>query len=105
MRLLTTNKLSGITYDMRKKQRDPWATDMHGVVSRVTDQAIVFPIDIIEAAAPELALGVVADKADWLKGWSSRFKLFEVPFRHQTARPWRDDEMQLVCDIDLGTGA
>jgi hypothetical protein len=79
--------------------------ELHGVISRGADRGIVFPIDIIEAAAPELALGVVADKADWLKGWSSRFKLFEVPFRHETARPWRDDEMQFVCDIDLGTEA
>jgi len=47
----------------------------------------VFPIDIIEADTPELALGAVADNARWLKGWSSRFELIEVPFRHQTARP------------------
>jgi hypothetical protein len=66
-------------------------------------EEIVFPIDVIAAAAPELALGVIADKAAWLKGWSNSFKLFEVPFCREAARPWSDAEMQLICDIELGT--
>jgi hypothetical protein len=87
---------------MQEKPTQRHVYEVHGVVIDCDREEIVFPIDIIEAAAPELALGVVADKADHLRGWSSRFKLFEVPVRRETARPWRDDEMQFICDIELG---
>jgi hypothetical protein len=76
--------------------------EVHGVVIDDDRDEIVFPVDIIEAAAPELVLGVIADKAAWLKGWSNRFKLFEVPCRRESARPWCAGEMQLICDIELG---
>jgi len=87
---------------MQEKPTQRHVYEVHGVVIDDDREEIVFPIDIIEAAAPELALGIVADKADRLRGWSRRFKLFEVPVRRETARPWRADEMQFICDIELG---
>ncbi len=85
----------------KKDSRRRLVYQVHGVVTDDDRGDTVFPIEIIEASSLSLALGVVADRAGWLKGWNCRLQLYRVPFRRETTRPWREDEMQFVCDIDL----
>jgi hypothetical protein len=65
----------------------------------------VFPIDIIEAADAAEALEIVARRGPRLRLWSRVLKLYRVPFRNTGLEPWRDDEIEFVCDIDLGPKA
>ena len=65
----------------------------------------VFPIDIIEAADAVQALEIVARSAARLRPWNRVLKLYRVPFRKTDLAPWRDDEIEFVCDIDLGPKA
>lgn len=65
----------------------------------------VFPIDISEAADAAQALEIVARRAARLRPWNRVLKLYRVPFRKTDLAPWRDHEIEFVCDIDLGPKA
>jgi hypothetical protein len=65
----------------------------------------IFPIDIIEAADAAEALDIVARRAPRLRPWNRILKLYRVPFHKTDLEPWRDDEIEFVCDIDLGPKA
>jgi hypothetical protein len=63
----------------------------------------VFPITIIEAATDEEAIRKAQRDRD-LPGWKCPIKLFEVPFYHTGSRPWRQDDLRFVADIELAGG-
>jgi hypothetical protein len=64
-----------------------------------------FPIDIIEAADSVEALEIIARRAARLRPWNRVLKLYRVPFCKTDPEPWRADEIEFVCDIDLGPKA
>ena len=69
-----------------------------GIYEAVNGPAI-FPIDIVEAVDVEQALEAVARKIVQLRPWSPVLKLYRVPFFKTGTKPWRDDEIEFVCDI------
>jgi len=62
----------------------------------------IFPIDIVRARSDRAASAIAKGKAAMLRGWDRFFKLYRVPYYHTGLRAWRDDELTLVCDLDLG---